>query len=116
TAACVWPCEARHEMMARAHKMDRVESRRKNILKKGMAQATGTPVNDAPLEAVLARIVARLNWGKPMDRGSGAIRRGRGLAIAIKAGIAPTTSVAGLNVTADRRPILHFAPRGLGPG
>src|SRR5215813_9798855 len=103
----VWSYESHTDMMARALKMDPVEFRRKNILKKGMAQATGTPVNDAPLEAVLDRIVARLNWGKPMDRGSGAIRRGRGLAIAIKAVIAPTTSVAVLNVTADGSPILY---------
>ncbi|HYW60814.1 MAG TPA: molybdopterin cofactor-binding domain-containing protein, partial [Xanthobacteraceae bacterium] len=112
----VWSYESHTDMMARALKMDPVEFRRKNILKKGMAQATGTPVNDAPLEAVLDRIVARLNWGKPMDRGSGAIRRGRGLAIAIKAVIAPTTSVAVLNVTADGSPILYCGTVDMGQG
>jgi CO/xanthine dehydrogenase Mo-binding subunit len=96
--------------------MDPVEFRRKNILKKGARQATGTPVNDAPLEAILERIASRLNWGKPMDRGSGPVKRGRGLAMAIKAVIAPTTSVAVLNVTADGSPILYCGTIDMGQG
>ena len=103
-------------MIARALKMDPVEFRRKNILKKGAAQATGTPVNDAPLEAILERVASRLNWSKPYDRGSGSIKRGRGLAIAIKAVIAPTTSVAVLNVTADGSPILYCGTVDMGQG
>src|ERR1041385_5625488 len=104
------------DMIARALKMDPVEFRRKNILKKGARQATGTPVNDAPLEAILERIASRLNWSKPMDRGSGTVKRGRGLAMAIKAVIAPTTSVAVLNVTADGSPVLYCGTIHMGQG
>ena len=112
----VWSYESHTDMIARALKIDPVEFRRKNILRKGAAHATGTPVNDAPLEAILERIAARLNWSKPFDRGNGAVKRGRGLAIAIKAVIAPTTSVAMLNVTADGSPILYCGTVDMGQG
>jgi CO/xanthine dehydrogenase Mo-binding subunit len=112
----VWSYESHTDMIARALKMDPVAFRRKNILKKGAAQATGTPVNDAPLEAILERIASRLNWSKPYDHGSGSIKRGRGLAMAIKAVIAPTTSVAVLNVTADGSPILYCGTIDMGQG
>ena len=36
----------------------------------------------------------RMDWRRPFDRGSGIIRRGRGVAIGLKACISPTTSVA----------------------
>jgi CO/xanthine dehydrogenase Mo-binding subunit len=112
----VWSYESHTDMVARALKMDPVEFRRKNILKKGAAQATGTPVNHAPLEAILERVASRLNWGKPFDKGDGPVKRGRGLAIAIKAVIAPTTSVAVLNVTADGSPILYCGTVDMGQG
>ena len=34
-----------------------------------------------------------MNWTTPFDRGTGTIRRGRGIGIALKAVISPTTSV-----------------------
>jgi hypothetical protein len=43
----------------------------------------------------------RMSWQQPFDHGTGAARRGRGLAIALKAAISPTTSVAALNVAVD---------------
>src|SRR6266404_3971490 len=112
----VWSYESHTDMIARALKIDPVAFRKKNILRKGQKHATGTPVNDAPLEAILDRITARLNWGKPFERGNGAVKRGRGLAIAIKAVIAPTTSVAILNVTADGSPILYCGTVDMGQG
>jgi CO/xanthine dehydrogenase Mo-binding subunit len=112
----VWSYESHTDMIAHALKMDPVEFRKKNIIKKGGLQATGTPVKDAPLEAILDRIASRLNWGKAYDHGSGLVKRGRGLAIAIKAVIAPTTSVAVLNMTADGSPILYCGTVDMGQG
>jgi CO/xanthine dehydrogenase Mo-binding subunit len=112
----VWSYESHTDMIAHSLKMDPVEFRRKNIIKKGGLQATGTPVKDAPLEAILDRIASRLNWGKPYDHGTGPVKRGRGLAIAIKAVIAPTTSVAVLNMTADGSPILYCGTVDMGQG
>jgi len=112
----VWSYESHTDMMARALKLDPVEFRRKNLLHEGRPQATGTLVKDANVAAILDRLVARLNWGKPFDRGAGPVKRGRGLAIAIKAVIAPTTSVAVLNVTADGSVILYCGTVDMGQG
>jgi CO/xanthine dehydrogenase Mo-binding subunit len=112
----VWSYESHTDMMARALNMDPVEFRRKNIIKKGGLQATGTPVNDAPIEPILDRIASRLNWSRPYDHGTGAVKRGRGLAISIKAVISPTTSVAVLNMTADGSPILYCGTVDMGQG
>ncbi|HEY1541839.1 MAG TPA: molybdopterin cofactor-binding domain-containing protein, partial [Xanthobacteraceae bacterium] len=112
----VWSYESHTDMIAHALKMDPVEFRRKNLIKKDGFHATGTPVRDAPLEPILDRIASRLNWGKPYDHGSGAVKRGRGLAIAIKAVISPTTSVAVLNMTADGSPILYCGTVDMGQG
>jgi CO/xanthine dehydrogenase Mo-binding subunit len=42
-----------------------------------------------------------MDWGKPFDRGTATIKRGRGIAIGFKACIANTTSLAAVNVNAD---------------
>ena len=90
----VWAYESHTDMIARALKRDPVEFRKQNLLRDGRPQATGTILKDAAIEKVLDRIAERLNWKAPFDRGSGTVRRGRGLAVALKAVISPTTSVA----------------------
>ncbi|MGQ0523309.1 MAG: xanthine dehydrogenase family protein molybdopterin-binding subunit, partial [Betaproteobacteria bacterium] len=97
----VWAYESHADLIARELDMDPVEFRRKNILRNGRPQATGTLMQDAAIEAVLERLAARMNWTQPVDRGSGTVRRGRGLAIGFKASISPTTSVAIVNLYAD---------------
>src|SRR5262249_56736556 len=97
----VWAYESHTDMIARALKLDPLEFRRKNLLHEGRPHATGQIVRDAKLEAVLDRVAERLSWGKPLDRGTGAVRRGRGIAFAIKAVISPTTSVAHITIPAD---------------
>ena len=103
-------------MIARELKLDPVEFRRKNILREGRPHATGTIARDVKLEAALERVAERLNWNRPLERGSGAIRRGRGVAIAIKAVISPTTSVANINIAADGSTILYCGTVDMGQG
>src|SRR5215510_12585764 len=112
----VWSYESHTDMIARALKLDPVEFRRKNILRDGRPQATGTVLKDAAIEAVLARTAERIDWGKPFDRGAGHVRRGRGLAVALKAVISPTTSVAVVNVNADGRTTLYCGTVDMGQG
>src|SRR5690348_2165561 len=97
----VWAYEGHTDLMARALKLDPIEFRRRNLLRDGRPQATGTLVHDTPLERILDRLAIRMNWGAPFDRGSGTVRRGRGVAIGFKAVISPTTSMAVVNVSAD---------------
>jgi CO/xanthine dehydrogenase Mo-binding subunit len=112
----VWACEGHTDMMARALKIDPIEFRRKNMLREGRPHATGQILENAKHEAALDRVVERLNWSKPLDRGTGALRRGRGVAMAIKAVISPTTSVANVSISADGSTILYCGTVDMGQG
>jgi CO/xanthine dehydrogenase Mo-binding subunit len=112
----VWAYESHTDLIARALGIDPVAFRRKNILREGRPQATGTAMRDAAIEGVLDAIAARLNWSTPLDRGSGKIRRGRGVAIGFKASISPTTSVALVNVSADGSVALSMNTVDMGQG
>jgi CO/xanthine dehydrogenase Mo-binding subunit len=111
-----WAYESHTDMVARALKLDPVELRRRNLLREGRPQASGTILQDAPIEAVLDQVCERMSWQTPFDRGTGVRRRGRGLAIALKAAISPTTSVAILNVAADGSVILYCSTIDMGQG
>jgi CO/xanthine dehydrogenase Mo-binding subunit len=112
----VWAYESHTDMIARALKRDPLEFRKQNILREGRAQATGTILKDAAIEKVLDRIAERLNWKQPFDRGQGVVRRGRGLAIAFKAVISPTTSVAIVNISGDGSTTLYCGTVDMGQG
>src|SRR6202521_4603274 len=97
----VWAYESHSDLIARELKIDPIEFRRRNILREGRPQATGTAMRDARIDLVLDTIAGKMNWSAPFDRGGGPLRRGRGVAIGFKASIAPTTSVAVVNINAD---------------
>jgi CO/xanthine dehydrogenase Mo-binding subunit len=112
----VWAYESHTDMMARALKLDPIEFRRKNMLREGRPHATGQIIESAKHEAALERVAERLNWGRPLDRGTGTRRRGRGVAMAIKAVISPTTSVANVNIAADGSTTLYCGTVDMGQG
>jgi len=112
----VWAYESHTDMMARALKLDPVEFRRKNLLSDGRPQATGTLMKDAAISAVLDRVALRMNWNAPFERGSGTVKRGRGIAVGFKASISPTTSIAIVNVAADGSVTLYCSTVDMGQG
>jgi CO/xanthine dehydrogenase Mo-binding subunit len=112
----VWAYESHTDMVARELKMDPLAFRRNNVLREGRPQATGTFMRDAAIEAVLDRVAERMEWDQPFERGSGSIRRGRGIAIGFKASIAPTTSTAIVNVYADGSCGLYISTVDMGQG
>jgi CO/xanthine dehydrogenase Mo-binding subunit len=112
----VWAYECHTDLLARELNIDPVEFRRKNLLKEGRPQATGTVLRDAATTEVLDAIVERMAWNKPFDRGTGTVRRGRGIAIGFKASISPTTSVAIVNVSADGSVTLYCSTVDMGQG
>jgi CO/xanthine dehydrogenase Mo-binding subunit len=112
----VWAYESHADMIARRLGIDPVEFRRRNILRDGRPQASGTVMRDAAIERVLDAVAAGMNWGAPFDRGQGAVRRGRGVAIGFKASVAPTTSVAMVNVSADGSTSLSMNTVDMGQG
>jgi CO/xanthine dehydrogenase Mo-binding subunit len=97
----VWAYESHTDTIARELGIDPIEFRRKNILRDGRPHATGTVIHDAAIEQVLETLAKQMNWSAPFDRGAGVFRRGRGVAIGLKAVISPTASVAIVNVSAD---------------
>jgi CO/xanthine dehydrogenase Mo-binding subunit len=117
----VWAYESHTDMIAKELNIDSLAIRRKNILHEGRPQATGTLMRDAGIAPVLERLAQRMNWEKPFDKevfdkGRGAIRRGRGIAIGFKASISPTTSVAIVNVGADGSCMVHCSTVDMGQG
>ena len=63
------------------------------------------------------KVLERMEWSKPFDRGGNShIKRGRGFAIANKAVISPTTSVAIVNVSADGSATLYCGTVDMGQG
>src|SRR5215208_6191487 len=112
----VWAYESHTDMMARALKLDPIEFRRKNLLREGRPQATGTLMQDAAIETVLDRLALRTNWKAPFERGAGSVKRGRGVAIGFKASISPTTSIAIVNVAADGSVTLYCSTVDMGQG
>ncbi|MBX3651337.1 MAG: xanthine dehydrogenase family protein molybdopterin-binding subunit [Burkholderiales bacterium] len=112
----VWAYESHTDMIAKALNIDPLAMRRKNILKEGRPQATGTLMRDAGIEQVLERLAQRMQWEKTFDRGSGKLRRGRGIAIGFKASISPTTSVAIVNVSADGSVMVNCSTVDMGQG
>jgi CO/xanthine dehydrogenase Mo-binding subunit len=112
----VWAYESHMDMMARALGIDPVEFRRRNLLHEGRLHATGQVLEDAPLEKLMDRLLAQMNWSAPFDRGAGPVRRGRGFAIAIKAVTSPTTSVAIVNIAADGSVTLYCGTVDMGQG
>jgi CO/xanthine dehydrogenase Mo-binding subunit len=103
-------------MIADALGFDKVGFRRQNLLRNDRPQATGTPVRDAALDAVLDQVLARMDWQRPFDRGTGHLRRGRGVAVGFKGITAPTTSVAIVNLYGDGSCGLYIGTVDMGQG
>ncbi|WP_054076053.1 xanthine dehydrogenase family protein molybdopterin-binding subunit [Comamonas testosteroni] len=112
----VWGYESQADLIARQLGMDPLEFRRINLLKEGRPHGTGTVMKDAALELVLDRVASRIGWNQPMERGSGTIRRGRGLGIGFKAMVAPTTSVATITLGGDGSCVLLNSTVDMGQG
>lgn len=112
----VWAYESHTDLIARELGIDPLAFRDANILREGRPQATGTLMVDAEVGKVLARVAQRMDWRGPFDRGQGTIRRGRGIAIGFKASIAPTTSVAIVNVYGDGSSSLYISTVDMGQG
>ena len=113
----VWGYECQADLIARELGMDPVAFRRLNLLENGRPHGTGTVLKDAGLSLVLDRVASRMEWDRPLERpASGPVRRGRGVGLGFKALVAPTTSVATLNVSADGSCTLLISTVDMGQG
>jgi CO/xanthine dehydrogenase Mo-binding subunit len=110
----VWAYERQADVIARALGIDPLEFRRRNALRSGRPHATGTMVYGMEVDAVLDRLAEKMAWDRPFDRGSGTIRRGRGIAIGVKACVSPTTSTAAVHVYGDGSCTVHCSTVDMG--
>jgi CO/xanthine dehydrogenase Mo-binding subunit len=111
-----WAYECHTDLIAEALGIDKIEFRRKNLLREGRPQASGTILHDAALDKVLDQLAVRMKWHLPFDRGSGRIRRGRGIALGFKGVTSPTTSVAIVNLYGDGSCGLYIGTVDMGQG
>jgi CO/xanthine dehydrogenase Mo-binding subunit len=105
----VWAYESQMDMIAERLDLDPVEFRRKNLLRDGDIFATGEKLTDMHYDELLERAAASVDWS-PRDAAwlnqdvvnePSSLRRGKGLALVIKATITPSTSAAALKLNED---------------
>lgn len=112
----VWAYESQADIIARELGMDPVQFRRINLLREGRPHATGTLMKDAALIEVLDCTAQRMKWEQPFDRGTGTLRRGRGISIGFKALVAPTTSMAMVSLSGDGSCFVYASTVDMGQG
>jgi CO/xanthine dehydrogenase Mo-binding subunit len=96
--------------------MDPIEFRRRNLLTENDEHATGTVLKSAATLEVLELLEREMRWSHGFDRGAAPLRRGRGVAIALKAVVTPTTSAATLSLAGDGSLTLHQGTVDMGQG
>ena len=106
----VWAYESQMDMIAERLGLDPVEFRRQNLLRDDDLFATGEKLADMHFEELLDQAAASLQWtardarwsqGARATGKNGAARRGKGLALVIKATITPSTSAAAIKLNED---------------
>ena len=112
----VWAYECHTDMLAHELKMDPMTFRQLNLLRNGAKQATGTVVTHMESDLVLDTLATKMNWDKSFDRGSGTVRKGRGIAIGFKASVSPTTSTALVTIHGDGTCQLSMSTVDMGQG
>jgi CO/xanthine dehydrogenase Mo-binding subunit len=112
----VWAYESQADIIAHKLGIDPVKFRQQNCLRDGDEHATGTVMKNAKVIECVESAARMLDWDKPFDKGTGTIRRGRGIAVGLKASISPTTSVALVTVAADGSCTLAISTVDMGQG
>jgi len=94
----VWAYESHTDTLARRLALDPLEFRRRNLLRSGDPQATGTVMQHAGFVEVLDAVAQRLPFARSR---SGHVARGVGMAVGMKAVLTPSTSLATVHMYGD---------------
>ncbi len=104
----VWAYETHMDMIAERLGLDPVAFRRQNLVRDGDVFATGEKLTDLHYDALLNQAADAVNWTTADARwlrapteSHSSLRRGKGLALVIKATITPSTSAATLKLNED---------------
>lgn len=112
----VFAYESQSDIIARDLGIDPLELRRRNLLREGDLHHSGTRLTDAKLGEVLEELAGQMAWDQPFATGEGPVRRGRGIAIALKAVVTPTTSVATVSMAGDGSVTAYCSTADVGQG
>lgn len=80
----VFAVECQVDELARRLNMDPVELRLKNIVRDGDCTISGQVMKESRglgLEECIEKVRAQIGWDQPIDRGEGAVKRGRGFGV-----------------------------------
>ncbi len=98
--------------------MDPVEFRRRNLLMKGLPTCTGMPMHDHALETILSKVAHKIDYGTREDSIRPGWKRGKGIALAIKAPAMPAdaSSSATVKINGDGTVEVLAATMDMGQG
>jgi CO/xanthine dehydrogenase Mo-binding subunit len=111
-----WSHESLVDELARARGEDPVAFRRRNLLREGDEGYMGTVIHSADFVGCLDAVTEAIGWDTALDRGTGRFRRGRGVAVGIKAVLTPTVANAVLQLNQDGSATLMISTVDMGQG
>ncbi|MGH7793774.1 MAG: xanthine dehydrogenase family protein molybdopterin-binding subunit [Candidatus Binatia bacterium] len=113
-----WAYESEMDEIARRLNTDPVEVRLKNLIKESDRFITGEPMISVGISDCLRQAADAIGWedGKEQSPRVGVLRRGKGLAVAIKSTSTPSTSAASVRLNADGSAVLLTSSAEIGQG
>jgi CO/xanthine dehydrogenase Mo-binding subunit len=111
-----WSHESLIDELARTRGEDPYEFRRRHLLREGDVAAMGTTMHSADFVGCLDAVAEAVDWGQPFERGEGRWRRGRGIAVGMKAVLTPTIANAVLQLNQDGSASLMISTVEMGQG
>jgi CO/xanthine dehydrogenase Mo-binding subunit len=102
--------------LARARGEDPADFRRRNLWREGDLGYMGTKIHSADFIRCLDGVTEAVDWYAPLERPNGRWRRGRGVAVGVKAVLTPTISNAVLQLNQDGSASLMISTVDMGQG
>lgn len=111
-----WSHETLVDEIAREVGEDPYTYRRRHLLREGDEAAMGTPMHSADFVGCIDAVAEAVGWSEPLERGEGRWRRGRGIAVGMKAVLTPTVANAVLQLNQDGSASLMISTVDMGQG
>ncbi len=111
-----WAHESLVDELARNRGEDPAAFRRRHLLREGDTAPMGTVMHSADFVGCLDAVTEAVGWDSPLTREDGRFRRGRGVAVGIKAVLTPTVSNATLQLNQDASATLLISTVDMGQG
>ena len=111
-----WSHESLVDELARSRGEDPAAFRRRNLLREGDEAYMGTVMHSADFVSCLDAVTEAIGWDTPLEPADEGFRRGRGVAVGIKAVLTPTVANAVLQMNQDGSATLLISTVDMGQG